>query len=361
MPALTDTLRKLNPWHEGKYLRRKLSHATPSSPPITTRAAYGLIALYALSYFVPFYLSRTTRPSPTLTRDAPSVIRARIRSVTLSCLACTGVTYVVLSRAGNTGGTTPPEALHLLGLWPVGLWDSLRALFLTALLFAGPLFSYLVVDRGWADWVRLEPVRDVWAEWTTWRNIIAGPITEEMLFRSASIPLMHLAASPPTTTIFLTPVIFGLAHVHHLYEFRLTHPGVPAAAALLRSAFQFAYTTLFGAYATFLYLRSGSLLAVCAVHAFCNCMGLPQIWGRVEPVAAAAVPVVPVMVGGDVGEGERDALLRGGNRGRPSILWTVAYYVLLVGGAVMWYRNLWVLSESGNGLVPGSAFSGGSA
>jgi prenyl protein peptidase len=168
---------------------------------------------------------------------------------------------------------------------------------------------------------------------------------------------MQLSATPPLTTIILTPVIFGLAHVHHLYEFRLTHPRVPLAMALARSVFQFAYTTLFGAYATFLFLRSGSLLAVCGVHAFCNCMGLPQVWGRVEPEVEAVVEV-PVMVGGDVGEG--DGLLRRSSRrdvGRPSILWTVAYYVLLVGGAVMWYRNLWVLTESENGLVPSSAFS----
>jgi hypothetical protein len=33
MPAITDTLRKLNqfnPWHEGKYLRLKLYRSTPT-------------------------------------------------------------------------------------------------------------------------------------------------------------------------------------------------------------------------------------------------------------------------------------------------------------------------------------------
>jgi prenyl protein peptidase len=164
--------------------------AAPPPPPITTRAATCLIVLYALSYFIPFYLSSTTRPSATLSRDAPSVIRARIRSVTLSCLVCTGVTYVVLSRPGN-GDTTPPrEVLHLLGLWPVAAWDSLRALFLTALLFAGPLFSYLVVERGWADWVRLGPVKEVWQEWTVWRNIVA--VCYPLSFH-------HQPPSPPTS------------------------------------------------------------------------------------------------------------------------------------------------------------------
>jgi prenyl protein peptidase len=174
---------------------------------------------------------------------------------------------------------------------------------------------------------------------------------------------MLLAGTSPTHTILLTPIIFGLAHVHHFYEFRLTHPRVPATAALVRSAFQFAYTTLFGAYATFLFLRTGSLAAVCAVHAFCNCMGLPQVWGRVEPPSAAEGSMSapgPVMAGGDVGEGEGGGERRAGGGSsssrRPSILWTVTYYVLLVAGAVVWYRNLWVLSESGNALVPSEAF-----
>ena len=86
-----------------------------------------------------------------------------------------------------------------------------------------------------------------------------------MLFRSASVPLMLAAETAVTKTIFLSPVIFGLAHLHHFYEFRVTHPGVPASTGLLRSLLQFTYTSLFGAYATFLHLRTGSLLALFAV------------------------------------------------------------------------------------------------
>src|SRR6202043_2295332 len=93
-----------------------------------------------------------------------------------------------------------------------------------------------------------------------------------------------LAKSSLLKIIFGTPVIFGLAHIHHFYEFRLTHPRTPLVGALLRTLFQFMYTTIFGAYATFLYIRTGSLLAVILVHAFCSWNGLPRIWGRVGPV-----------------------------------------------------------------------------
>lgn len=146
---------------------------------------------------------------------------------------------------------------------------------------------------------------------------------------------MVIAGTPIRQTIFLSPVVFGLAHFHHFYEFRLTNPAVPLAAALLRSLFQLAFTTLFGAYATFAYLRTGSLLAVCAVHSFCNCMGPPRVWGRVAPAPTAA--------------------RRDDERGTG---WTVAYYLLLVSGAVLWWKNLWAWTESANALVPTSAFRG---
>ncbi|KAK4169201.1 hypothetical protein QBC43DRAFT_58163, partial [Cladorrhinum sp. PSN259] len=163
-----------------------------------------------------------------------------------------------------------------------------------------------------------------------------GPLTEELLFRSSALPLLlPLSAhspSSPYSLLYIVPLIFGLSHIHHYYEFALQNPRVPATAALVRSVFQLGYTTLFGAYATFLYLRTGSLYAVCLVHTFCNCMGLPQIWGRVE---------FPDEYLGDK---------------RRSVGWTVGYYVLLLTGAVLWYKNLWLLSASEFGLVADDAW-----
>ncbi|ROW17479.1 hypothetical protein VPNG_00651 [Cytospora leucostoma] len=283
------------------------------------------MVLYTLLYVIPFYLSPKTRPSPTLSRDAPSVIRARITSVTITCVVTSLATFYILVAWGGYGNA---DALHALGYWPAGVPEALRALLLTALLFLGPLYESLVVEGGWRGWVALEPVKEVLQEMTAWRNIVAGPLTEEVLFRSAAVPLLVLARTPLAETIFLSPLVFGLAHAHHYYEFRITHPGVPAAAALLRSAFQLGYTTLFGAYATFVYLRTGSLAAALAAHVLCNCMGLPRVWG---PVA-----------GWDRRAGRAVVLARG---------WSVGYYALLVVGAVAWWRGLWVLTESGNALV----------
>ncbi|KAI5928796.1 hypothetical protein F4810DRAFT_25099 [Camillea tinctor] len=302
-------------------------------PPITTGTAAALLVIYTFIYVIPFYLSPKTRPSRTLSRDAPSVIRARITSVSLTCIVCSVITLVILTSDGRA---SYGEALHSMGYWPVGLVETGKCLLLTAILFSGPLYETLVVDGSWRDWFSLQPVSQLFSEWTLWRNIVAGPFTEEVLFRSASVPLMLVARTSVSRTVFLSPVIFGLAHFHHFYEFRLSHPHVPVAAGLLRSLVQLAYTSLFGAYATFLFLRSGSLLAIFAVHAFCNVMGLPRFWGRLEPAATA---------GPGPGAGA-------GSGARPSILWTVVYYLLLVAGAAAWWRLLGPLTESGNALAP---------
>lgn len=156
-----------------------------------------------------------------------------------------------------------------------------------------------------------------------------GPITEECLFRSAAVPLLLVAGTTLTNTILLSPLVFGLAHAHHFYEFRITNPEVSVPTALARSVLQFSYTSLFGIYATFLFLRTGSLGAVIAVHTFCNCMGLPRVWGKVQPWWMTMKEIES-----------------------PSALhWTVIHYVLLFSGAVAWYQALLPLTETSSQLA----------
>lgn len=310
--------------------------------------------VYTVIYVAPFYLSSLTRPSPSLSRDAPSVIRARIASVTLSCAICSVVTFLLLTTNGKPGDGTRLlnfDALHLMGYFPLGLAETWNALLLTAGLFLGPLFEHLVVERGWRAWAGLASADGSMrprlfgplyflAEWADWRNLVAGPVTEEVLFRAAGVPPLLLAHTPVYRTVLLSPIVFGLAHLHHAYEFSVTHPGVPRVQVVARSLFQFAYTTLFGSYATFLYLRTGSLLAVCVVHSFCNSMGLPRFFGRVQRNP----------------EGAADSPSAASSSAQPphaqgNLLWTIAYYVLLVAGAVYWYRHLWSQTESPLALV----------
>ncbi|CZT07708.1 hypothetical protein WAI453_005164 [Rhynchosporium graminicola] len=324
----------------GVYSRLKAYYAgekEPALPPISTTTAVALLIGYTFIYVAPFYLSSTTRPSPNLSRDAPSVIRGRIRSVTTSCIICSMFTFVLLSVQDNGGAL---KSIHLMGWFPIGIFEALKGVALTAILFLGPLFEGAVAEGQWRDWCLLRGLNSVISGWMGWRNFVAGPITEEVLFRSASVPLLLLARTSNTTIMFLTPIVFGLAHIHHLYEFRITHPDTPVVAALLRTILQLSYTTLFGGYVTFLYMRTGSLLCVILVHAFCNWQGLPRVWGRVTAGESTS---------GDrgLGEAKRSEDWPGWETdGKLSIAWTIAYYILLVAGAIAWWQYLWPLTES---------------
>jgi len=66
------------------------------------------------------------------------------------------------------------------------------------------------------------------------------------------------------------------AHLNHYWE--MVNPEKQDhQKALLIVGFRFAYTTVFGWYAAYLYLRTGHLVAPIVAHVFCNVMGLPAI------------------------------------------------------------------------------------
>ncbi|RPB05777.1 Abi-domain-containing protein [Choiromyces venosus 120613-1] len=270
--------------------------------------------IYTSSYVGILYLSHLTRPQPGLARDTPFVIRARIRAVTvvtiIALVSSAVVTYFYSSRK------TYLDIAEFLGLYvklPLTL-DILWCLLLTATLFLGPLVRRLWLEDGWRE----GNVGKMFTTWIGWRNYVAGPFTEEIVFRACMVPLHLLAGRSPGTIVFISPLFFGIAHFHHAYEFYTSNPHNPNRITVMitRSLFQFTYTTLFGWFATFLFLRTGSVWAAIITHSFCNFMGLPE-FGPVE-----------------------------GQRWK-----SVVYYVLLVAGASGFYRLLWPLTESQHALV----------
>ena len=251
-----------------------------------------------------------------------------------STIASLGVLMLIIGK----GGASFAEAFKLLGWWPLGFFETFRCSLLTALLFAGPLFEKWAVGE-WSE------QSESLSSWIAWRNYVAGPVSEEITFRSALIPLHFLARVSPERIVFFAPLYFGIAHVHHFYEFQLTHPGTPVIASLLRSLFQFSFTTLFGWYATFLFLRSGSLVAVIVVHSFCNYCGLPRLWGRLELQAPTSAYVSQSGLRGK--EDDDSKPVTGGSRD----FLTPLYYVILFAGAIAFYFQFWPLTESSHALV----------
>ncbi|KAI5801455.1 hypothetical protein DFH27DRAFT_652855 [Peziza echinospora] len=258
-------------------------------PPLTASL---LSILHTTLYVGVLYLSPLTRPKIPKTpneqlanlHNDPTVIRYRIRAVTFATLISTAITAVVLwlQRPGE-GWEGALGRMGIVPDWGMG-WEGWRACVgavgLVVTLFVGSLWEKVVVGEGW----RWEEVRreweGVWKGWMGWRNLIVGPLTEEIVFRACMVPLHIAAGTSPMVIVFTTPLYFGIAHIHHLYEFHLRNPG-RLLTGILRSLFQFTYTTIFGWLATFLYMRTGSVWAVVLVHSFCNHMGVPN-FGRVS-------------------------------------------------------------------------------
>ncbi|KAJ4985974.1 prenyl proteinase rce1 [Stagonosporopsis vannaccii] len=316
----------------------------PKAPTVSPTAAALLSTAFVIIYVLPFYLSSATRPSPTLTRDAPSSIRARTRAVTFSTITCTIITALYLYQHD----VSAYKLLHLFGVWPISVLDIVRGMLLVCILFAGPLFENGIVDGEWKDWIKFRGVHETLSSWIGYRNFVVGPVSEEIVWRSLMVPLHLLAHFTEKQIVFLTPLYFGIAHVHHLYEFHITHPEVPMLMASLRSLFQFTYTSLFGFFATFLYLRTGNVYTCILAHTFCNWMGLPRFYGRVG--AEAGVPIGPPDVDKKSYGSKNTTSCQ-----RKSVAWTVAYYVILVAGAAGFYYQLFPLTESSHYLLTRSA------
>lgn len=213
-----------------------------------------------IAYVAPFYLKRNHA------RSHPSTIKFRMASTAATCLvAWMPLCWQLQKKATSAHGLLLP----LLGLRSKGLLQAvIQPLLLTASLFMGPLLQTALSGR---------PDGDSIVQLQTLRNLVMAPITEEFCFRACMAPLFLLQGYSKKQTVFLTPVMFGVAHVHHLVEM-VKFQGAKLLSATAAVAFQFLYTTVFGWYATHIFLSTGHLAGAVTVHAFCNWIGFPAIF-----------------------------------------------------------------------------------
>ncbi|XP_049877996.1 CAAX prenyl protease 2 [Pectinophora gossypiella] len=216
------------------------------------------------SYVASLYVWRSK-----LSRDHPSTIKRRFFSVSCMMLLAPFVTQYFLTDMSLTRG----DVYDQLGLRAPGFINALiLPLVLTAVLFLGPLTMQFLsgiwtIYRAPAYW---------WSSWhdLVWvRNHVMAPLSEEWVFRACMMPLL-LQCLEPMTAVFVGPVLFGIAHFHHMFE--QMKAGFEFKTALMISSFQFMYTSLFGAYSAYLFLRTGHFIAPLMAHMFCNHMGFPN-------------------------------------------------------------------------------------
>lgn len=89
--------------------------------------------------------------------------------MTFSCILTTCLTiWLVVNKAHFT----IPDALHLLGYWPISLGDLLKTLLLLTILFLGPIFEGAVCEGNWRSWIRLQGVGSTLNTSMGWRNYV---------------------------------------------------------------------------------------------------------------------------------------------------------------------------------------------
>lgn len=218
-------------------------------------ACFGLASSFVLSLYI---------ADCGLPRDHPRTVRRRIVAVSLLSVAapfslCWYSKWewrVLLTALGLR-----QESLAGALLVPLGLVSAL---------YFGPMVQEWSVGESFLTQFH-DQRRDLLL-----RNCLVAPLAEEVVFRSCMVPLLlpHLG---PVGTALVVPLFFGLAHLHHMME-HIGSGSMSVGQAILTTLGQTCYTSLFGMFSAFLFLRTGHLISAVVAHALCNMYGLPEVW-----------------------------------------------------------------------------------
>lgn len=119
----------------------------------------------------------------------------------------------------------------------------------------------------------------------SFKDVIFAPFFEEIYFRSCMIPIMQKANFSLTSTILITPLFFGLAHLHHHImdkslkktTFFLFGFSISIKTKFINALFQITYTSVFGMISSLYLIKFESFSTPFLAHVFCNFMGFPSL------------------------------------------------------------------------------------
>jgi prenyl protein peptidase len=227
-----------------------------------------------------------------LSRDNALHIKYRLMaSFTIASIAVIAYPSIVCSNEESYGIYSSPAYQKLGFTWNTSVL--LRSSLHTIILYLGSIVANLLLMYSiihfegdtnrrsrdasilYAEFKELCIDPAIYPVWPQIRNIWIAPIVEEVVFRGCMIGPMDASISNKSLIIWIVPLFFGVAHIHHAY-LRLQQ-GFPWRSIVFSTTFQFIYTTLFGVYATYLFVRTNSLPAVIIPHQLCNYMGLPDL------------------------------------------------------------------------------------
>lgn len=205
-----------------------------------------------------------------LNRDDPTVVKTRLAGAVLGTIGGVAIMKHLIGY-----GNIDRQFLSLVGLRSEGLTAAvLSTVGLTGTLFMGPIVQSFLQSSTQPDNKYEEPNSLLLA----FRTLVAAPITEEIVYRACLVPILFKFYPNQTTLIMTVPLFFGIAHTHHLFE-KIFILKQDVTLSVIQTVVQLAYTTIFGALSTFIYLRTAHLPAIIIMHSMCNYFGLPNFIG----------------------------------------------------------------------------------
>lgn len=305
------------------------------------------LSLYtSFSYVFVLYFASSNINDYKARRDDPRVIKSRMKHV-LTIMAI-NIVLIPLLQSKLSGGTVSfKSAVVKLGLIPAAYcvetggidWDFTaffsglaRSMMLVCILFCGPLLDkllyYVLVPGVPLSRMLTDFISESTSIWGL-RNYLFAPFTEELFYTSMLINNYLLLSNEITykTLLLAPPAFFGIAHLHHGFE--MYSLGIYGVVQILFSIFfQMLYTTMFGVFTNFIFIRTGGNLWSCVLtHCFCNYMGFPQGSELVQELAMASSEA----------SGYYTMIKK---------LWKWCYLALLIIGAIEFKNNIWNLTES---------------
>ncbi|KAI8899019.1 hypothetical protein BC833DRAFT_397536 [Globomyces pollinis-pini] len=205
-----------------------------------------------------FYIFPNKRKLP---RDSVEVIKKRIQSSIISSIISTAIVRYTFND----------YSLKVVGTWMGFTFTN----FLPSVLISTVLTTVLFIGPIWVDYKQNSLWNNCTCTWINFRNIIIGPVIEELLFRSCMVPVLVAGGLSQTAIIFGSPLLFGIAHLHHMIE-NIKNGGT-FQNALAIAVLQLTYTSLFGFFATFLFFQTGNVISCIVSHMICNYIGLPDL------------------------------------------------------------------------------------
>ena len=222
-------------------------------------ACFGLASIFVLSLYA---------VSAGLPRNHPVTVRRRITAIAFVCLAAPAYVWAWSSPDSSSG----EPLLRVLGVKREGLlWAVVCPLLLVSLAYLGPLVHYASIGHNPLSELFPGERPDI-----NLRNFVAAPFAEELVFRACLVPLLTPLLGD-FWTVLLCPLFFGLAHVHHVLEWARHDDGETLTDVLIGVLAQVVYTSVFGMFSAFLFVRSGHLVSPVLAHSYCNMLGLPPL------------------------------------------------------------------------------------